>query len=335
MARSVTWGFLAGAFMACGFAPADPPQTLAPFFESGVLKTGRLEWVRGRFPDATPEQQRVWRDATHWAAECVETRQAEARAELSTLGVNPIALPLNGYGAESCDFVRAVDTAAGQIDSWADFQNAVAEALPVFEGFRFATEAAEDTVESFPDTPALMFISMSVGEQVLRKGLGYSIEGSHPPQLSDAARGVFNLLVWREAARRDLDNTASLKAYVDQNGWPTIEQVGRQGSGSAWLIVQHADQDPAFQLRALRLMDALVATQQVNAQNHAYLYDRVMLKITGKQRYGTQFTCIDGRRRPQPLEDDASVEQSRQSANLGTLAEYTAMMEQRFGVQCQ
>jgi hypothetical protein len=93
---------------------------------------------------------------------------------------------------------------------------------------------------------------------------------------------------------RDHANTEWLKGIVAERGWPTISQVGEEAAFNAWLLVQHADHDPLFQLRSLRLMEPLVAQGEVTKQNYAYLYDRIMLKLAGKQRYATQVMCRDG-----------------------------------------
>jgi hypothetical protein len=61
--------------------------------------------------------------------------------------------------------------------------------------------------------------------------------------------------------------------------------------------------------------------------------DYAMLKLTGKQRYGTQFHCVDGRRMPQPLEDDLAVDRLRREAGIETLAEYAANMGRLFGTR--
>ena len=56
-----------------------------------------------------------------------------------------------------------------------------------------------------------------------------------------------------------------------------------------------------------------------------------MLKLTGKQRYGTQFMCVDGRYAPQPIEDETAVERLRLEAGMETLAENTARMDASYG----
>src|SRR5262245_10057372 len=45
----------------------------------------------------------------------------------------------------------------------------------------------------------------------------------------------------------DEDNTKWLKGLVEKHGWPTNTLVGKDGANAAWLLVQHADQDPKFQ----------------------------------------------------------------------------------------
>jgi hypothetical protein len=45
----------------------------------------------------------------------------------------------------------------------------------------------------------------------------------------------------------DLANTQRMKEIVEQMGWPTRSKVGGHASEMAWLLVQHADHDRAFQ----------------------------------------------------------------------------------------
>ncbi len=72
----------------------------------------------------------------------------------------------------------------------------------------------------------------------------------------------------------DEKNTARMKAIVNQYGWPTRSMVGNGPSNNAWLIVQHADRDPLFQIACLPLLKAAVDADQANPSNYAYLYDR-------------------------------------------------------------
>jgi hypothetical protein len=46
----------------------------------------------------------------------------------------------------------------------------------------------------------------------------------------------------------DMENLTWLKKLVKDNGIPTVAQVGESGVHWTWLLVQHADDDPQFQM---------------------------------------------------------------------------------------
>ncbi|HEX8622261.1 MAG TPA: DUF6624 domain-containing protein [Allosphingosinicella sp.] len=121
-------------------------------------------------------------------------------------------------------------------------------------------------------------------------------------------------------------NTEYLKDIVATQGWPDRKEVGDYAAHMAWLTAQHGDLDPVFQLRVLRLMEAKLATGGVQASDFAYLYDRVMLKIAGRQRYGTGAKCRSGAYAPEPLEDARKLDALRASAGLEPIAAYLATM---------
>lgn len=116
----------------------------------------------------------------------------------------------------------------------------------------------------------------------------------------------------------DKRDTAALKAMVDAHGWPGVSLMGKDGAHAAWLLVQHADQDLAFQKRCLVLLEATVARGDAAPDEYAYLYDRVAVAEKRLQRYGTQIMGTE----PAPLEDPANVDARRASVGLGTLADY-------------
>lgn len=78
-------------------------------------------------------------------------------------------------------------------------------------------------------------------------------------------------------------------------------------------------------------MEPLVAAGEANSGNFAGLTDRLTLKLTGKQRYGTQLHCPGQWREPLPLEDPAGVDALRTAVGLGPLADYVATMNERNG----
>ena len=124
----------------------------------------------------------------------------------------------------------------------------------------------------------------------------------------------------------DQKNTTRMKEIINAHGWPGKTQVGEDGANTAWLLVQHADEDRPFQERCLALM-AAAGAEEVSQSNLAYLVDRVRVGEGQPQVYGTQFwTDENGQFGPQPIEDEALVDERRASVGLGLLAEYRKTM---------
>jgi len=120
----------------------------------------------------------------------------------------------------------------------------------------------------------------------------------------------------------DKANTAWLKRVVQKYGWPGKSLVSGDGAHSAWLLVQHADLDPDFQKRCLKLMEKAVQAGEASGQEYAYLTDRVRTKEGKPQVYGTQLKFVDGKYVPLPIEDEAKVDKRRAAVGLPPLAEY-------------
>src|SRR5262249_4386988 len=119
---------------------------------------------------------------------------------------------------------------------------------------------------------------------------------------------------------------------IADRGWPGRSLVGPDGADAAWLIAQHADHDPDFQRECLGLLEEAASAGDVSQSNVAYLTDRVMLKETGRQRYGTQFQHGKDGPEPFPLEDPDRVDELRAAAGLMPLAEYRKGFERRSGL---
>jgi hypothetical protein len=128
----------------------------------------------------------------------------------------------------------------------------------------------------------------------------------------------------------DARHTARLKQIVDASGWPDSSLVGEKAAHAAWLLVQHADADPAFQRRCLDLM-ARLPPGQVSAKDVAYLTDRVLLAEGKPQRFGTQFEKdAAGKWVPKKLEDPEHVDERRRDAGLIPLADYARKMAETY-----
>ena len=121
----------------------------------------------------------------------------------------------------------------------------------------------------------------------------------------------------------DKRNTADLKALLASRDWFTVGEFGPQADGQAWLLVQHADLDVAFQKAVLLRLEPLAAKGQTSAANFAFLFDRVATNEGRLQRYGTQGGCAGpGVWRPDEQEDPDRVDERRAAVGLPPLADY-------------
>jgi hypothetical protein len=131
----------------------------------------------------------------------------------------------------------------------------------------------------------------------------------------------------------DRANTAELQAMIQEHGWPTRKMVGREGANAAFLMVQHADKDVAFQKRYLEFLRGEFRKGDVPGDAVAMLEDRTRVSEGKKQRYGTQMTLVDGDIKIEPIDDEANVDKRRKEMGMTTLEEYVAQLRKYFGLE--
>lgn len=307
--------------------PPPPPPEIAAYFENGRFEPGDYGWARGAFADATPEQKAVYDAVAELGAECREAAKQETIRELAELGIEAPAL------SESYAPCPGALPLFDRQRPFAEFEAALREARPIADTYiaaaRLAQQRALQNAASFGGA----LTARTMEEQMLRLAFNWGREPlTEVPQLSPDGQVLLSSLISAAAWRSDAANTDWLKARVAENGWPKISEVGEKGASAAWLLTQHADADPVFQARALRLMEPLVEQGEVSKSNYAYLYDRIMLKLTGKQRYGTQWGACEGDVRPlRPLEDEARLAELRAEMELQPIEEYARSMDQMAG----
>jgi hypothetical protein len=85
--------------------------------------------------------------------------------------------------------------------------------------------------------------------------------------------------------RIDQLHTRAMKKIVSRYGWPGEKLVGPIGVEAAWLLVQHADGDPAFQKHCHRLLEEAVRRRAAQARHLAYLTDRICVADRVPQIY--------------------------------------------------
>lgn len=123
----------------------------------------------------------------------------------------------------------------------------------------------------------------------------------------------------------DAANLPRLKSIVGQFGFPSLAMVGREGVQAAWLLTQHADDDPEFQKHVLALIES-AATDDVRPGDVAMLSDRIRIHEGKPQRFGSNFDLRT--MQPTPIEDPEHVDERRAKAHLMPMVDYACEMHQ-------
>jgi hypothetical protein len=120
-------------------------------------------------------------------------------------------------------------------------------------------------------------------------------------------------------------NTARLKPILRAHGWPQMRRDGEEVAKGAFLLVQHADADVAFQREVLPRLGRAAEAGDAKREWVALLTDRVRVNDGRPQVYGTQMTHdANGLAIPKPIEDEANVDRRRAAMgmpDLGTALE--------------
>lgn len=90
----------------------------------------------------------------------------------------------------------------------------------------------------------------------------------------------------------------------------------------AWLLVQHSDFDPQYQLRMSQWFGRSQAPHM--ARHSAYLHDRGTVGLGRLQRFGTQIRCQNGAWAPFPVEDTQNLDARRARLGLAPMAQHLA-----------
>ncbi len=325
---------LGAAFVCAATEPPPPPAALQPYIMDGDFDAGDYVWMKGRFDEATPAEKETYKGIQDWVRACREQALTDSRAALREAGFADAKIDNIITGPLLCQEV-GFQPFLPKGTTFAAFSDQLSRARPMAESYLFAVRNAEEANGTSSTDLRELLERRTLGEQMVRLALSWG-EGAaaDAPALTPMGKAIAQSMIGRAMARRDHENTEWLKGIVAEHGWPKISEVGKEAAGKAWLLVQHADADPLFQLQALRLMEPLIASGEVSQQNYAYLYDRVMLKMAGKQRYGTQGMCVDGRFRPQALEDEGKLDELRAQVGLDPEAKYLSGMDEMYG-RCQ
>ena len=135
-----------------------------------------------------------------------------------------------------------------------------------------------------------------------------------------------NKALEQEVERVDDENIIELEAVLAKVGWPGKTLVGPKASGAVWTILQHSEH--AVLKKHLPLMTKAADAGEIDGGLLATSVDRVRVGDGQPQVYGTQFRQVNGEWVPEPIEDEANVDERRKKVGLPPLAEYQKLFQQ-------
>lgn len=129
--------------------------------------------------------------------------------------------------------------------------------------------------------------------------------------------------IQQKMGEADSINKLKAKAIIKEFGFPGYNKVG-DWSNDFWAIVQHCDDDIAFQKQVLVLLKKEVDRNNASKENYALLTDRILVGENKKQIYGTQIQrdLTTGKSAPFPLKYPKQVDRLRRKMGLEPLAVY-------------
>jgi hypothetical protein len=124
----------------------------------------------------------------------------------------------------------------------------------------------------------------------------------------------------------DNENVAWLRKLIAEKGFPTAAQVGNKGVHFAWLLLQHADQDPKFQSDLLPVLEQRFSAGELPANDLARFTDRVLMASGKSQRYGTQFDWFAGEFALPEADKLTKIDAARAQLGLMPLVDYVCTL---------
>jgi hypothetical protein len=121
-------------------------------------------------------------------------------------------------------------------------------------------------------------------------------------------------------------NLPKLKHIFNQDGFPTSDMVGIDGVQAAFLLTTHADDDPLFQAKILKIITPRLRKNEIDGNQFALLTDRVLVHQGKRQRYGTQFEGRGDQLKPKPIQAEAHVDERRRALGLISMKNYTCIL---------
>lgn len=185
-------------------------------------------------------------------------------------------------------------------------------ALPAFASTLFAQQTGQQEQVRNPELRDVLLQRMDLDQQA-RAQIVESI------RRSETGTPTADVVEQRNVV--DKANREWLAEYLVDRDWPGRSEVGKDGAHAAWIIVQHANDDMAFQRRCLSMMRN-APQGEVASIDIAYLTDRVLVRSGKNQIYGTQVQMNGGEFRIASVHEPEKLNARREAIGLESIETY-------------
>jgi hypothetical protein len=128
---------------------------------------------------------------------------------------------------------------------------------------------------------------------------------------------------------QDSINLVKVKNMIDTYGWLGPEEVGKQGSQTIFLVIQHADS--LTQVTYFPVMPQAVRNGKARPQDLVLLEDRILTDQGKEQVYGSQVRQNEaGKFEFFPIKDEPNVNKRRAAVGLQPLEEYAKYFDIKY-----
>lgn len=149
--------------------------------------------------------------------------------------------------------------------------------------------------------------------------------------------GKIDSLQYLETRKRiggyiDTLNHPILENIFHKYGYPGYNLVGKKSSHNFWLLIQHQDWYPDFQVKVLEKMKLEANNNNASILDYAYLIDRVKVNSNQLQIYGTQMKLNENNTsyEPKPVTNPDELNKRRIEIGLSTIEEYIDVMNKHY-----
>ncbi|MEM6379364.1 MAG: DUF6624 domain-containing protein, partial [Bacteroidota bacterium] len=127
--------------------------------------------------------------------------------------------------------------------------------------------------------------------------------------------------LWKDILKKDSINLIKVSKMLSENGWPDKQLIGKRGTSTLFLVLQHADQNT--QEKYLPMITKVMENNNLPKRQYAMFYDRLLLRRGERQIYGTQLAISKESKTPYvlPLEDPRNVDKRRAEMGLNSMQE--------------